>query len=459
MQPNTIPSPSTTENGLPAPRRHWAILTIVCGLFLCVADTTMLNMALPTLSKAWNIDPVFSLWIVNAGQIIPLMVLFPLSALGDYLGYRRIYLSGIAVFGVGSILAASAPNLVMLVLARALQGLGVAGVLSVNTALVRQIYPRSILGKGIALNSMISAVSTVSGPLIAAGILSVFSSWRWLFVFHFPVVVAVLLLGWKVLPAGESHKDRQRQWSGLDIALNMLMFGVLFVVLDRLTHFANDPQPYVIAASSVVFVLTATWYMRRQRRQMAPMFPLDLIRTRIYRWSMGASLSAFSAQTIAFIALPFLFTQRYGLTIAETGMVMTAWPIALALTAPWVGRSIGVVSAVRLCGTGAVLLALGLAALALLPVQASMLYMLWPLALCGIGFAFFQSPNNHGFVTGAPKHRSGAASGLMGSTRHAGQCVGALSLSFLFVTDLHLHALWLASGWAVVSALCSLKRN
>lgn len=231
------PATATQDRGLTGADRRWAVCAIICGLSLCVLDTTMLNLALPTISQHLKIDPAHALWIVNAGQIIPLMVLLPLSALGDRLGYKRIYLCGIALFGLSSVMAACAPSLAWLVSARALQGLGVAAVLSVNTALVRQIYPPALLGRGIALNSMVTALCTVSGPLLAAAVLSMAPSWRMLFVLHLPAALAVLLVGLRYLPSSPRHRPgTEAAWHWSDVLLNMGLFGGIFLALDRLSH-------------------------------------------------------------------------------------------------------------------------------------------------------------------------------------------------------------------------------
>ena len=152
--------------------RKLAMAVIICGLTICVLDSTMLSLALPQMARQWQIDPAFTLWVVNANQIASLVLLLPLAALGDRLGYKRVYLWGMLVFGLASVLAALAPSLPWLIAARALQGMGMAGALCVNGALVRQIYPRAMLGQGMALNSMVVALSYVMGPVLAAAVLS-----------------------------------------------------------------------------------------------------------------------------------------------------------------------------------------------------------------------------------------------------------------------------------------------
>ena len=327
------------------PARQLAMAVIVCGLMLCVLDSTMLNLALPQMARQWQIDPAYTLWVVNANQIASLVLLLPLAALGDRLGYKRVYLWGMLVFGLASVLAALAPSLPWLIVARALQGMGMAGALCVNGALVRQIYPRHLLGQGMALNSMVVALSTVTGPVLAAAVLTQFD-WRWLFSLHLPLSLWVCWLGRKALPP--PHAGRAAGLSWLDVGLNVLMFGAIFLALDRISHYQPGTSSLAWAGLWLALGLAAgCWYVRRQKRQAQPMLPLDLLRIPVFALSMGASISAFSAQTMAFLALPFLLIETHGLSTGRAGLLISAWPVALAVVAPLVGRRIGRIPAGR----------------------------------------------------------------------------------------------------------------
>lgn len=439
--------------------RMLAMAVIVCGLTLCVLDSTMLSLALPQMARQWGIDPAHTLWVVNANQIASLVLLLPLAALGDRLGYKRVYLWGMLVFGLASVLAALAPSLPWLIAARALQGMGMAGVLCVNGALVRQIYPRSKLGQGMALNSMVVALSYVMGPVLAAAVLSLVD-WRWLFSLHLPLALWVCWLGIKALPK-PSHVFNAHSLSWCDVVLNITMFGCIFLALDRVSHY-QPGQDLLWAAMWLAIGLTAgVVYVQRQKLEAQPMLPLDLLRIPVFRLSMGASICAFGAQTIAFLALPFLLIEAHGIGIGQAGVLISAWPLALAVVAPLVGRQIGRIPAGRLGALGMALFAGGLAALALLPIGAATWDIAWRMALCGAGFAMFQSPNNHTIVTSAPLHRSGAASGMLGSARHTGQGLGTVLLAAAFVLwpgtagVAEQRAMWLAVGLAVLAACFS----
>ncbi len=173
-------SPSSSHDGLPVPQRYGAILTIVLGITMAVLDGAIANVALPTIAREFNASPAESVWIVNAYQIAIIVSLLSLSFLGDMLGYRRIYQAGLALFIATSLFCALSSSLNMLTFARVLQGFGGAALMSVNTALIRIIYPQRYLGRGMAINSLVVAVSTAAGPTVAAAILSV-ASWKWLF--------------------------------------------------------------------------------------------------------------------------------------------------------------------------------------------------------------------------------------------------------------------------------------
>src|SRR5271166_1957180 len=162
------------------------------------ARRAIVNVALPTIARELATTPAASVWIVNAFQLAVTVSLLPLAALGDSLGYRRVYWPGLAVFTAASLACALAPTLFALTLARAIQGFGAAGIMSVNIALVRFIYPSSRLGQGVGNIALVVAVCSAGGPSVAAAILSV-ASWRWLFLVNVPIAAAALVMAARTL--------------------------------------------------------------------------------------------------------------------------------------------------------------------------------------------------------------------------------------------------------------------
>ena len=430
-----LPPEAASTDGLPTPARYYAMATVLCGIGLCVLDGTVMNLALPGIARDMGVGASEVIWVINAYQVAILALMLPLARLGDLFGYKKVYLIGLALFTLASLACVVSKTLPQLSAARALQGMGAAGMFAINAALVRAIYPRHQLGRGIALNSAVVAIASVAGPSVAAVVLSV-ASWPWLFAINVPLGVIVLALGSRSLPGHGAGRREGERYSIPDAALNVAMFALLFLGLDRLVPRGSptpgDSAPLITVALIAAGIVVGVVYVMRQRRQPVPMLPIDLLRIPVFRLSMGTSIAAFAAQMLASIALPFLLLQGLGRSPAEAGLVLTAWPIATVIFAPLAGQLIGRVADGLLGGIGLAALALGLTLMVLLPQHASLLQLAWRLALCGAGFGLFQSPNNHTIVTSAPASRSGAAGGMLGTARLTGQSFGAVLIATLF---------------------------
>ncbi len=447
-------SPISAKDGLPFPQRRYAILTIALGIIMSVIDGAIANVALPTIADDLHATPSFSIWVVNGYQLAITISLLPLASLGEIAGYRRIYLAGLALFTTASLLCALSHSLLTLAAARALQGFGAAGIMSVNTALVRFIYPSSMLGRGIGINALIVAFSAAVGPTLAAGILSV-APWPWLFAVNLPFGIAAVFIGRRALPATPRSK-RPFDWSSA--LLSALTFGIGIGAIDSFGHGAH-PAVYVgelafAAAAGIVLV-------RRQVRATAPLLPIDLLRIPIFALSISTSVASFCAQMMAFVAIPFFLHMHFAYSAVEIGLLITPWPIAIIFAAPVAGRLADRFPAGLLGGGGLLVFAAGLVSLASLPAHPAVWDLVWRMAVSGAGFGFFQSPNNRTMIAAAPRERSGGASGMLGTARLLGQTTGAALVALLLAqhpttgTDL---ALWVGAAFAVIGAGLSMLR-
>ncbi|WP_058912901.1 MFS transporter [Entomohabitans teleogrylli] len=446
----------TYADGLPVPRRYGAILTIVLGLAISVLDGAIANVALPTIASDLRASPAQSIWVVNAYQIAIIISLLPLSFLGDMVGYRRIYRYGLVVFIFTSLFCALSSSLEMLTLARVLQGFGGAALMSVNTALIRLIYPYKHLGRGMGINSFVVAVSSAAGPTIAAAILSL-ASWQWLFLINVPIGAVALLLALRYLPENPPRATAQH-FDLPSAIMNALTFGLLIIALSG---FAQGQPVALVAAELALLLVIGYFFVRRQLSQPVPMLPLDLLRIPIFSLSIGTSVCSFCAQMLALVALPFFLQNTLGRSEVETGLLLTPWPLATMVMAPLAGYLIERIHAGLLGGIGLGVMACGLFALALLPQAPQDADIIWRMALCGAGFGLFQSPNNHTIVSSAPRERSGGASGMLGTARLTGQSCGAalVALMFNLFPDAGTHAsLLLAGSFATLAAVVSSLR-
>jgi DHA2 family multidrug resistance protein-like MFS transporter len=442
------------EPGLPIPQRYWAILVVALGITLAVLDSAIANVALPTIARNLNASAASSIWIVNAYQLSVTISLLPLSSLGDRIGYRRVYLSGLVLFTVASLGCALATSLPTLALARVIQGFGAAGIMSVNTALVRMIYPKSRLGRGIAINAMVVAVSSAVGPTVASGVLAV-AQWPWLFAINVPIGVAAVAVGLRALPRNEPHPSPYDYPSAV---MNAFVFGLLIFAVDGLGH---GERYGFVAVELICAVVIGYFFVRRQLTQSAPLLPVDLLRIPIFALSVGTSICSFSAQMLAFVSLPFLLQIHLGMSQVETGLLMTPWPLVIVGAAPLSGVLSDRLSAGWLGGLGLATLAVGLLLLATLGAHPTAFDIVWRMALCGLGFGIFQSPNNRTMLSAAPRHRSGGASGMLGTARLTGQTLGSALVALIFgIAPQHgpVITLYVAACFAAAGAFVSMLR-
>lgn len=425
--------------GLEGRQLYLAVFTIVLGIALSVIDTTAITLGLPTMTRDLAVSPDSAIWIVNGFQLAALVALLPLAHLGERITYRRVYQVGVAVWGVASAVASMADSMPVLVMARIAQGLGAAGIMAVNTALVRLTWPLPLLGRGIALNSAVVSAATVLGPVIAAAILSA-GSWRWLFAMNVPASILLLVLGHRALPVNPRVTDTPPP-SLADLALNTGLFVLLFLSIDRFgqSFRASGSQGQALvqgAALLALAMLVAVVHVRRQWNRPQALLPLDLLRIPVFRLSMMTSVGSFAAQTITYIVLPFLLLEQWRATASQAGLLMASWPLGTIASAVLAGRLIGRYHDGSLGALGLGCLSAGLASLAWLSLAESQPPALaWSLGLCGIGFGLFQSPNNHTIITSAPVHRSGAASGMLGTARLTGQTLGAALVAMIFAVQ------------------------
>ncbi|WP_247871205.1 MULTISPECIES: MFS transporter [unclassified Azospirillum] len=448
--------PVAASDGLPTPQRYWAMAAMTVALIMAVLDGVVANIALPTIQREFAVDAAGAIWVVNAYQLAVTVALFPLASLGDIIGYRKVYWFGLAVFTAASLACALSPNLPVLTAARVLQGIGGAGIMSVNLALVRHIYPSTHLGRGVGYNAMIVAVSSAAGPSLAALILSV-ASWPWLFAVNVPLGLAALAVAARSMPVSNPAGHR---FDWLSAALNAATLGLLIVGFKGVD--GSQPIWQVGVELAAALALGAT-LVRRELAQAAPLLPVDLLRRPVFALSVVTSVCSFASQNIVFVAMPFFFEDVLHRSLAESGLLMTPWPLVVALVAPISGRLADRYEPTRLAAAGLALFATGLALMALLPPDPSTLDMVWRMALAGFGFGLFQTPNNKVLVSSAPKERSGGASGIQATGRLLGQTLGAATVGLVFTAigkaDGSVVVLWLGAGLCLVACLTGIFRR
>ena len=443
-------------DGLHRPHIYYAMAATFCGLFLSVIDGTICNVALPEIAAQLNIPSSDSIWVVNAFQLVIMMLLLPFSSLGELWGYKQVYLRGIVVFTLGSLFCALSFNLPMLVISRVFQGLGAAMIMSVNTSLIKLIYPKRHLGEGVGLNATVVAIASVTGPSLSAAILA-FAPWPWLFAINIPVGIVTFFMARRYLPSNPVRVIG-RHFNRRDALLNAATFGLFIGCVEAYSH---DVSPQLVAAGVILMLFIGFIYVRSQLGRRYPMLPFDLLKIPIFTTSVTTSILSFTAQMLGMVAMPFLLVNTFGYDAVGTGLLMTSWPLVIVFVAPMAGWLISKVHPGLLGGIGLTIMSIGCFSLAFVSPDESHFGLVWRLMLCGAGFGMFQSPNNHLLLSSAPPQRAGSASGMLATARLTGQTTGAALVAMMFhlFGDTAPHnAMLLAGCLTLCGTICSLTR-
>jgi DHA2 family multidrug resistance protein-like MFS transporter len=449
-----VNTPVQVADGLPPGPRGWAVFALALGVALASLDTAIANTALPAMAEQLHATPADSVWIVNAYQLAMVATLLPIAALGETIGYRRVYVSGMVLFTAASLACALAWSLPALIVARLFQGVGAAAVMGVNTALLRAVYPARLHGRGFGNNALVVAAGFALGPSLASVIL-VTSSWEWLFGINVIPGIIGAYLAYKALPETRKASHRIDGIAGL---FNVGAFGFAILALGDAAHRVSlhTLLPETIAALAFFLLL-----LHRQRGHPAPLLPVDLLRRPLFALSTLTAVCTFAAQALAFVALPFYFQTSLGRSAIETGFLMTPWAVLVGFMAPVAGRLSDRYAPGLLGGIGLVILAVGLTTLMGLERGASAVDICWRMAVCGIGFGFFQAPNMKAIMGSAPPQRSGSASGIVATARLTGQTLGAALVAFCLTVS-HVQGPWyalaIAAAFAGMASIASFSR-
>jgi DHA2 family multidrug resistance protein-like MFS transporter len=425
-----------------------ALVAVLGAMALVVLDSGMVSLAVPGIARSLGVLPEEAIRIVTVYQGAIVAGLLPCAHLAGRYGERRLFLLGLVLFGAASCLCSLASGLVLLLAARAVQGLGGAAIMAVGVALLRTELGDHRLGAAIAWNALTVALCSAAAPIAGALVLS-FASWPWLFLIKLPL--AALAIGAAVLlplrPADARNSD-----------LTGILLHILFVVLVLLTMAIAAWLPIVAALAAAGATAVAVGILRHLRSRPHSIWPVDLLALRPMRIAVIASVCCFVAQSAGILALSFDLQSVLRAGPLAAGLVMACWPIAVAIASMLANRVVERSGSAVLCVAGGATLGAGLL-LATAQIEAG----LWPLAvgasLSGLGFGLFQVPNNRTMFLSAPRERSAAAGGVQGTARLVGQTGGALLVGALFANSPDVLAprlaFALASLFAIAAAIVS----
>ncbi|WP_187336191.1 MFS transporter [Novosphingopyxis iocasae] len=438
-------------DGLPMPRRLWAIAAISFGSALFVIDGTVANVALPTIARDLNVADGVVTNVVTIYQLVMVMVLLPFSTLADRLGHRNLYQLGQCVFLAASAMSFFVDSLPGLLILRAGQALGAGMALSVSAAMLRSIYPERSLGSGLGINSVIVASSNAIAPTLGGFLVSQLD-WRWVFFAAAPLAVISLIIGHSLPDPVKEH--RRFDWIG-----GLLSAAVLALIIGGVQVATHDRSGFGFGAIALGALLAVVW-VRRSLGQERPILPVDLLKRPALGLSAMAAVAGFIGSALLIVALPFKLEQGLGYAPDEVGLLIAPFPLTLLFVAPAAGWLSDRVSPSVMGCVGMVIAIGGLILIGLIPANAHPFAIAWRLSLCALGFGLFFAPNSRLLIGSAPKERSAAAGGLLSTSRLLGQTLGASIVGVLLAMNLGLGVApaFVAAGFALLAMIGSAYR-
>jgi len=408
--------------------RFLAVLAVTLSTATVSFDGNIPSVALPTIARELGVAGSHTVAIISTYQIILVVMLLPVAALAERIGHRRMLRIGLLTFVVGGLLCTLARTLPVLVALRIIQALGAAAILSVGSALIRSLYPINWLGRGLALNTLITTATTSLAPTVGGLMLSVLP-WYWLFGIGVPSTVVALLLS-RVIPESEKHQ------SPFDIRGAIYCMASFGLVLSGIECVVHGAAPGISVSLLGLGALVSVRFVKRELQAAVPILPLDLLRRAPIALSVSGALFAFIASASILVTLPFRLHDQFGFSTAASGAVLGTWALALMFSAPTAGILSDRVAAPSLGAFGMTVATAGAVFLAMLPAAPTGFDISWRIAICAAGYAFYVSPTFRMVVNAAPASRVASAGSLMTTVRMSGQTLGATTAATMLALGL-----------------------
>lgn len=402
-------------------RRRWGVLAICCtSLFVVGLDTTIVNVALPSIGEGFHVGTRGLEWVVNAYTLVLASLLISSGAVADRFGRRRVFQLGLVVFGVASVVCALAPSVSVLIVARIVQGVGGSMLSPIALAIVVNVMTdQKERAKAIGVWAAVFGVSMAAGP-IAGGVLIESFGWRSVFWVNVPVIVAVLVLTAAFVPESRAQQPRRLDVPG-QLLLAIVVGGAVALLIEgpRIGWISTGAMIgyAVVAAALAAFV-------RTESLRLEPLIDLQLFRRRPFSAAVLGAVVVFVALNATLLLGTLYLQQARGMTPAVAGAITLPMAVAATVCAPLSGILVGRYGPRRPLLIAGSFTAVGGLCLVSLDNDTRILTLLIAYLFLGIGFGFSNAPITNTAVNGLPASRAGLAGGITSSARQFGAALG-----------------------------------
>ena len=408
-------------------RNPWLALLVLClGFFVILLDTTIVNVAIPTMLGSLHAGLDQILWVLNAYLLTLAVLLVTASRVGDIFGQRTLFVAGLALFTAASAACGFAQDANQLIAARVVQGVGAAILSPQALVIVAAIFPAQRRGAALGIMAAVTALASVAGPTVG-GLIVTYLDWRWIFFVNLPIgVVGIALALWLVpdLRPGRAHR---LDLVGVGLA-TMSLLGIVFGLIEGQRYswgaIAGSVVtiPEVLAGGLVLLAVFLAW----ERAQAEPLLPLSLFKNRDYTVAVWLSALTFFGMFGFMFTTSLDFQSVLGMSAVQAGLTTLPLTLTIMVVSPLAGRFTDRIGGRYILLLGCLAFATGIAGVALVEsaTSNSFTYAL-PLAIAGLGMGLMIAPIMTVAMQRIEPVMTGAASGLLNTSRQVGAVVGA----------------------------------
>ena len=410
-------------------KKEWAILlTVLPMTFMTTLDSSIVNVALPTMAKELNTSMAGIEWVVTSYLIVICATILLFGKLGDILGKTRIFKFGIGVFTIGSLLCGLSNTLFMLILSRIVQAIGAGAAMATNQGIITETFPPNERGRALGMTGTAVALGTMVGPTLGGLIVSI-APWEYIFLINIPIGILVYIGVIKILPFKKKASDFTIDVKGS--ILFMISITLLFTSINfgQSLGFTN----MFIVMSFIISLILFAIFIRVEKNSDNPMLDIKIFKNRLFSLSIFCGFTSFISIGAVNIILPFYYQDVLSLSPSSAGLMMTVSPIILAVVAPLSGYLSDKMGSEKISALGLSILSIGIISLVLFNVNTPLIVVGILVGLLSLGSGIFQSPNNSLIMSTVEKNELGIAGSINGLVRNLGTTTGiALSTSILY---------------------------
>ncbi len=434
------------------------VLAVAClGSFLTPFMGSAINVALPAIGKEFNSGAVLLGWVATSYLLAAAVFLLPIGKLSDIWGRKRVFLLGLLIFSLSSLLCALAPSITTLIVFRVIQAIGSAMIFGTAVAIVTSVFPVGERGAAMGITVASVYIGLSLGPF-AGGFLTGLFGWRSIFTFTVPLGLAALIV---------VFKNIKQEWAdargeSFDVA-GSLLYGVSLTML--MIGFSRLPGTLGIVLTVLSIVMFAV-FVKYESRVAFPVMNISIFKSnRVFTFSNMAALIHYSATFGVSFLLSLYLQYIKGLSPQQTGLVLVAQPVMMAIFSPLMGKLSDKIQPRIVASTGMAMTAIALFIFFFLQSSTSIPFITVNLLFLGLGYAFFSSPNTNAVMSSVEKKFLGVASATLGTMRLVGQVFSmgiAMMLFALFLggqkidpTNHHLFIQSIRIAFLIFALLCA----